>query len=221
MHCLDHRQRSVPQLIRRHDGVDSAFLQRNIRLAVGAGRNPLDGSVETDHTRQAHGAAEARKDAKLHFRQADIRGRGHDPEVARQGQLRATAKANPIDRRDARHGQVFEARPGSGGRCPGARTIASGPSANQRPNSVMSAPTTKTPLPEVRMIPLTLVSFAIACVAAAKSSRASALILLTDSPARSNLTSTMPSSSAVTLKAGPECNMEVVSLRSVVCGAMG
>ena len=100
------------------------------------------------------------------------------------------------------------------------RTIASGPSANQRPNSVMSAPTTKTPLPEVRTIPLTLVSFAIACVAAAKSSRASALILLTDSPARSNLTSTMPSSSAVTLKAGPECNMEVVSLRSVARGAM-
>ncbi len=87
--------------------------------------------------------------------------------------------------------------------------IAASPAANIAPNSVMSAPTMNTPLPEVTTTPFTPGSFAIAWVAASKSCSAAWLSLLTDSPARSNLSSTMPSPSVLTLKAGPEYNMRV------------
>ena len=80
----------------------------------------------------------------------------------------------------------------------------SSPAANIAPNSVTSAPTMNTGLPDVTITPFTLASFAIAWVAASKSLSAAWFSLLTDSPARSNLSSTMPSPSAVALKAGPE-----------------
>ena len=82
--------------------------------------------------------------------------------------------------------------------------IAASPAANMAVNSVMSAPTMNTGLPDVTITPLTDLSFAMAWVAASKSLSAAALSLLTESPVRSNLSSTMPSSSAVALKAGPE-----------------
>ncbi len=85
----------------------------------------------------------------------------------------------------------------------------SSPAANIAPNSVMSAPTMNTGLPDVTTTPFTLPSFAIACVAAAKSCSATLLSLLTDSPARSNLSSTMPSPSAAALKAGPVYSMNL------------
>jgi len=70
-------------------------------------------------------------------------------------------------------------------------------------NSVTSAPTMKTGLPEVTITPFTSGAFAIAWVAASKSLRAAAFSLLTESPVRSNFSSTMPSPSAAALKAGP------------------
>ena len=70
-------------------------------------------------------------------------------------------------------------------------------------NSVTSAPTMNTGLPEVTITPLTDGSLAMAWVAASKSRRAAAFNLLTESPARSNFSSTMPSPSAAALKAGP------------------
>ncbi len=78
------------------------------------------------------------------------------------------------------------------------------PAENIAPNSVMSAPTMNTGLPEVSTTPLTAESFAIAFTAASRSSSAARFSLLTDSPAMSNFSSTMPSPSAVALKAGPE-----------------
>ena len=81
---------------------------------------------------------------------------------------------------------------------------ASSPPANRPPNSVTSAPTMNTDLPEVTMTPLTDGSFAIAWVAASKSLSATWFNLLTESPARSNRSSTTPSSNIVVLNAGPE-----------------
>ena len=85
---------------------------------------------------------------------------------------------------------------------------AASPAANMPPNSVMSAPTMNTDLPEVRIRPFTSGALAIAWVAASRSLSATWLSLLTDSPARSNFSSTMPSPSAAALKAGPEYSME-------------
>ena len=80
---------------------------------------------------------------------------------------------------------------------------ASSPAANMPMNSVTSAPTMNTALPEVTITPFTPGALAMAFVAASKSLSTAALSLLTDSPARSNFSSTMPSPSAAALKAGP------------------
>ena len=83
------------------------------------------------------------------------------------------------------------------------RATASSPWANMAPNSVMSAPTMNTGLPEVTSTPVTPGAAAMALVAASNSRSVAWLSLLTDSPARSSFSSTMPSPTAATLMAEP------------------
>ncbi len=65
--------------------------------------DPLDGVVDTDHARQAHGAAEARVDAQLDFRQADLGGGGHDTVIGRQAHLETATQGDAVDGDDGRH----------------------------------------------------------------------------------------------------------------------
>ena len=74
---------------------------------------------------------------------------------------------------------------------------------NVSPNSVMSAPTINTSLPEVTRTPLTSLLPWIALTAASRSSIVTRLNLLTDSPCRSNFSSAIPPSIRVTVMALP------------------
>jgi hypothetical protein len=76
---------------------------------------------------------------------------------------------------------------------------ASSPAANMPVNSVTSAPTMKTGLPEVTITPF-IRRLRDRLGSASKSLRAAAFSLLTESPVRSNFSSTMPSPSAAALR---------------------
>jgi hypothetical protein len=58
-------------------------------------------------TRQALGAASARQQAQLHFRQRDLRARHGDAVVAAQRQFQAAAHAHGMDRRHHRLGRAL------------------------------------------------------------------------------------------------------------------
>src|SRR5690606_40569217 len=56
----------------------------------------------------AHGAAEARVDSQLDFRQTDLGGGGHDTVIGRQAHLETATQGDAVDGDDGRHAQVFE-----------------------------------------------------------------------------------------------------------------
>ena len=83
-------------------------LQRGIRLDRLAAGDPLDGIVGADQARQAHGAAEAREQAQLGFRQTDLRGGAGHAIVGRQRHLEAAAQGDAVDDGDGRERQVLD-----------------------------------------------------------------------------------------------------------------
>ncbi len=89
-------------------GVDGADLQGVLGLVFLARGDPLDGVIAADQARQADGAAEARVDAQLDFRQADLGGRAHHAEVRGQAHLQAAAEGDAVDRGNGGYVQVFE-----------------------------------------------------------------------------------------------------------------
>src|SRR5690606_39282408 len=89
-------------------GVHSSHLQRRVGLVLGAAGNPCDGVDGTDQARQAHGAAEARVDAQLHFRQTDLGAFGHDAVVRGQAHFQAATQGDAVDGDHGGNVQVFE-----------------------------------------------------------------------------------------------------------------
>ncbi|MCY1411925.1 hypothetical protein D9M71_273210 [compost metagenome] len=106
--ALDQFQRGLLQLLWSNHCIDSANFERVFRTVFLAGGNPLDGVVGTDQTRQANGTAEARVDAQLDFRQADLGLGGHDAVVRRQAHFQTATQRDAIDRGDGRDVEVFE-----------------------------------------------------------------------------------------------------------------
>ena len=106
--ALDKVQSGFLEFRRSDDGVDGTHFQGVGGLVFLAGSDPLYGVVGTDHARQAHGAAEARVDAQLDFRQADLGGLAHDAVVTGQAHFQAAAEGDAIDRNHGRNLQVFE-----------------------------------------------------------------------------------------------------------------
>ncbi|CRR83940.1 hypothetical protein PAERUG_P48_London_17_VIM_2_01_13_02338 [Pseudomonas aeruginosa] len=96
------------QLLGSDHGVDGADLQGVLGLVFLARGDPLDGVIAADQARQADGAAEARVDAQLDFRQADLGGRAHHAEVRGQAHLQAAAEGDAVDRGNGGYVQVFE-----------------------------------------------------------------------------------------------------------------
>ncbi|MCY1503506.1 hypothetical protein D9M68_376330 [compost metagenome] len=106
--ALDQVQGTGLQQFGSDHGVDGADFQRVLGLVLLAGGDPLDGVVGTDQARQAHGAAEARVDAQLDFRQADPGLGAHDAIVGCQAHFQAAAQGDAVDRGDGGDFQVFE-----------------------------------------------------------------------------------------------------------------
>src|SRR5690606_17251702 len=106
--ALDQIQRSFLQLLRRDHGIDGMYFQGVFGAAFLARGDPLDGVVDTDHARQAPGAAEARVDAQLDFRQADLGGAGHETVAGGEAPLVPATQGDTVDGDDGRHAQVFE-----------------------------------------------------------------------------------------------------------------
>lgn len=73
-----------------------------------AGGDPLDGVVHTDQARQTHSTAEARVDAQLDFRQADLGGGGHDAIVGSHAHLETATQGDAVDGDHGGYAQVFE-----------------------------------------------------------------------------------------------------------------
>ncbi|VVN39745.1 hypothetical protein PS639_05288 [Pseudomonas fluorescens] len=106
--ALDQVQCGFQEFLRGDHGVDGTDFQCVFSAVFLAGGNPLDGVVGTDEARQTHRTAEARVDAQLDFRQADLGGIGHDAVVRRQAHFQTATQGDAIDRGDSRDIQVFE-----------------------------------------------------------------------------------------------------------------
>jgi hypothetical protein len=105
---------SVPRATSRScsgagDRVDGAGLERRLGALVLARGHPHHRLVDTDDARQAYRAAPARQDAKLGFRQADLRRRAHDAQVAGETDFQAAAHGKAVDHGDGGVGQLLQA----------------------------------------------------------------------------------------------------------------
>src|SRR5690606_8285909 len=96
------------QFVISYNSVHSADFQGVVGTLLGAAGNPLDSVVHADQTRHAYGAAKARVDAQLGFRQTDLGALGHDAEVTGQTHFQTTTQCQAIDGSDRGHVQVFE-----------------------------------------------------------------------------------------------------------------
>jgi len=106
--ALDQIQCSFLQLLRSDDGIDRVHLEGVFGAVLLAGGDPLDSIVHTDQARQTHGAAEARVDAQLDFRQTDLGGGGHDAIVSGHAHLETATQGDAVDGDHGGHAQVFE-----------------------------------------------------------------------------------------------------------------
>ncbi len=106
--ALDQVQGSFLQFLRSDDGIDRVHLEGVFGTVFLAGGNPLDGVVHTDQARQTHSTAEARVDAQLDFRQADLGGGGHDAIVGSHAHLETATQGDAVDGDHGGHAQVFE-----------------------------------------------------------------------------------------------------------------
>ena len=106
--ALDQVQGSCAQLVSGYHSIDGADFQGVFCAVFLAGGNPLNRVINTDQAWQTHGAAKARVDAQLDFRQADLGAVGHDPEVGCQAHFQATTQRDAIDGCDGGYIEVFK-----------------------------------------------------------------------------------------------------------------
>ena len=106
--ALDQVQCGFLQFARGNHCIDGAHFQCIFSAVVFAGRDPLDGVIDTDQARQADGAAEARVDTEFDFRQADLGGGGHHAEVSSQAHFQTAAQRDAVDGSEGRYVEVFE-----------------------------------------------------------------------------------------------------------------
>ena len=98
----------------RHDAGDEAGALGLRRVHHPPGEDQVHRLRLADGAGQALGAADARNDAELDLRLAELRGVGGDDDVALHGELAAAAERKARDRRNHRLAGMGEAVPGGG-----------------------------------------------------------------------------------------------------------
>src|SRR5690606_33347172 len=106
--ALDQVQSCGLQQLGSDHGIDGADFQGVFGTVFLAGGNPLDGVIGTDDARQAHGAAEARVDTQLDFRQTNLGGGAHHAVVGCQAHFQAAAQGDAVDGGNGGDFEVFE-----------------------------------------------------------------------------------------------------------------
>ena len=106
--ALDQVQGSCAQLVSGDHSINGTYFQSVFCAVFLAGGNPFNRVINADQAWQTHGAAKARVDTQLDFRQADLGAVSHDPEVGCQAHFQTAAQRDAIDGSDGRYVEVFE-----------------------------------------------------------------------------------------------------------------
>ena len=90
------------------NGIGNTHFQGLVGTVLTASGDPLNGVVHAHQTRQTHGAAEAREQAQLHFRQTDLGLLAQYAEVRSQTHFQAATQGDAIHGNHFGNVQIFK-----------------------------------------------------------------------------------------------------------------